>query len=181
MKKISLSALLLAFSLIVYAQNEDSVKKSGVSGNNEIRLNLFNSILGIPEINYERIVADDMGVGLGVFIPVDKTTDYNFGIIPHFRVYFGGKKAAGFFVEGNAALVSLKDYSHLSYSSVNNTYYTTYGKTNGTHFGLGAAAGGKFLTKNGFIGEIYAGLGRLFGDADIEAYPRAGITIGKRF
>ena len=49
------------------------------------------------------------------------------------------------------------------------------------NFGLGAAAGAKFLTKNGFVGEIYVGAGRLFGSSDIEVYPRAGITIGKRF
>lgn len=46
---------------------------------------------------------------------------------------------------------------------------------------MGIAAGGKFLTKNGFVGEIYGGVGRLFGNSNVEAYPRGGITIGKRF
>ncbi|MFN8362160.1 MAG: hypothetical protein U0T85_00335 [Cloacibacterium normanense] len=31
-------------------------------------------------------------------------------------------------------------------------------------FGLGAAAGAKFLTKNNLIGEVYGGVGRVFGD-----------------
>ena len=45
------------------------------------------------------------------------------------------------------------------------------------------AAGGKFLTRNGFLGEAYLGVGRSFGrnSNNNEAYPRVGITIGKRF
>ena len=52
-------------------------------------------------------------------------------------------------------------------------FYPTY-KTE-TNFGLGAAAGAKFLTKNGFVGEIYAGVGRLFGSTSNEdVYKRQG-------
>ena len=47
--------------------------------------------------------------------------------------------------------------------------------------GLGAAAGAKFLTKNNLIGEVYGGVGRVFGDNSLGAYPRFGITLGKRF
>ena len=49
--------------------------------------------------------------------------------------------------------------------------------------GLGLAIGGKFLTKNGFIGEIYIGGGRNFINTDkIDGgYPRIGVSIGKRY
>mgnify|MGYP000146115486 CR=1 FL=1 len=50
-----------------------------------------------------------------------------------------------------------------------------------TNFGFGAAAGVKLLARNGFVGEVYLGLGRLFGESIAGAYPRVGISLGKRF
>lgn len=181
MKKIILSGLLLASALVVNAQSIDTnATKSGRNGNNEIKLNLAYTIAGIPEINYERILKDDMSVGLALMIGLEGDTDFKFGIIPNYRIYFGNKKANGFFIEGNAAVFSVENYSYTIYNGTNNTSIYYEGKTQ-TNFGLGAAAGAKFLTKNGFVGEIYLGAGRLFGETDIDAYPRAGITIGKRF
>ena len=191
MKKLLLSGLLLASTFIVQAQKIDTVagssKNSALGGNNELKLNLIMSIAGIPEINYERIISDDMSIGIAVIVGLEKETDYKFGIIPNYRVYFGGKRANGFFIEGNAAVISSRgdyyDYSPLAYTSYPPGYYPTFPPISKTYtnFGLGAAAGAKFLTKNGFVGEIYLGVGRLFGNNSIEAYPRAGITIGKRF
>ncbi|RZL49315.1 MAG: hypothetical protein EOP00_07275 [Pedobacter sp.] len=120
-----------------------------------------------------------MSVGIAVMVGLEDDIEFKFGIIPHYRIYFGGKKANGFFIEGNAAIISSRDefYDDYYYSS----YPSNYKVKTYTNFGLGAAAGAKFLTKNGFVGEIYLGAGRLFGSNNIEAYPRAGITIGKRF
>lgn len=112
---------------------------------------------------------------------VDESTSVNFGVIPHFRFYFGAKKASGFFIEANTAVVSIEEYDYtLNFTSTSASFINT-AKRNVTAFGLGAAAGGKFLTKSGFVGEAYLGLGRLFGNHDDEFYPRFGITIGKRF
>ncbi len=191
MNKFLLLGLLLASTLMVSAQT-DSLSKSiqkrseaiGHGGNNELKLNLLMTIIGAPEITYERLIGDNMGLGLtaGVSISEDDV-DYKYIIMPHYRLYFGGKKANGFFIEGNAALMGNRDYTQL--------YYTDYYPSGGMHsrnwetktqFGLGAAAGAKFLTRNGFLGEVYTGVGRVFGSRRlIEAYPRVGITIGKRF
>ena len=183
MKKIIISGLLLVSTIFVYAQKTDTTasKKSGISGNNELKLNLAYTIGGFPEINYERILKDDMSVGFAVMFGIEENPEFNYGVIPNFRVYFGGKKANGFFIEGNAAIISSDRYgSYYSYDYNSNTY-TYYGDKTQTNFGLGAAAGAKFLTKNGFVGEVYLGAGRLFGADNADAYPRAGITIGKRF
>lgn len=191
MKKILFLALVLASSLMSYAQKADTVKNSiqknaeaiGHGGNNELKINLLFTVLGMPEISYERLLADNMGVGASVFVGLDDSQDYKFGFIPHYRIYFGAKKASGFFIEGNASLITSRDYSSIYYSS--SSYYGYYGSVekNITTFGLGAAAGGKFLTRNGFLGEAYLGVGRSIGEnaSDLEAYPRVGITIGKRF
>ncbi len=195
MKKILLVGLLLASSLLSYAQKTDTVKKSiqknaeamGHGGNNELKINLLFTVIGAPEISYERLLADNMGVGASVFVGLDKTIDYKFGFIPHFRLYFGAKKANGFFIEGNASVITFRDYNNYYYS--HSSYYSPgYNnqsfETSTTSFGMGAAAGAKFLTRNGFLGEAYLGVGRRFGDnsnSGVEAYPRIGITIGKRF
>ena len=49
-------------------------------------------------------------------------------------------------------------------------------------FALGLALGGKFITKKGFVGELYLGAGgNLFNENAIDAVPRFGISLGKRF
>ena len=185
MKKLILSAILMASAIIVNAQTTDTTAiKSGRNGNNEIKLNLAYTIAGIPEINYERILKDDMSVGLAVMVGLEDDADFSFAIIPNYRIYFGNKKANGFFIEGNASVLNTRDYDYyyLSSSYYNGTYQQRK-ERNITSFGLGAAAGGKFLTRNGFLGEAYLGVGRSFGrnSNNNEAYPRVGITIGKRF
>jgi hypothetical protein len=186
MKKLILSGLLIASTLFVQAQKtENSSQKTSDDGKNEIKINLFSSILALPEINYERLLEDNMGVGLALGFGLgndDDFSDYRFLAIPHYRVYFGRKRAAGFFIEGNAALANVRDQYTLYYNSTNNTYYTSNNSSTNFNFGLGAAVGAKFLTRNGFLGEIFGGAGRFLGDnRSLEAYPRVGVTIGKRF
>ncbi|KQN38788.1 hypothetical protein ASE92_05040 [Pedobacter sp. Leaf41] len=199
MKKILLFLALVSSTNYLKAQNKniDSLSQSiklkseaiGHGGNNEIKINLFYSILALPEITYERIIEDNMGVGLSVAIGATNENVFgskiNYVITPHYRIYFGNKKANGFFIEGNAGIISHKefDYTSLAYTSYPAGYDITLPERNYTDFGLGAAAGAKFLTRNGFLGEAYLGVGRVFGSKNqsLEAYPRFGLTIGKRF
>lgn len=184
MKRSLLTLFAVACSFLANAQttkDSTSVKNTKIEGNNELKINLAYTIGGFPEINYERILKDDMSVGLAVLIGLENDTEYSFGVTPNFRVYFGGKKANGFFIEGNAAVISASNYGSYYDYNPNTNVYTYYGDKKQTNFGLGAAAGAKFLTKNGFVGEVYLGAGRLFGSDNVDAYPRAGVTIGKRF
>lgn len=189
MKKLLLFSLLLASTFLALAQSSDttSTKSSGLNGNNELKLNLVYTIAGFPELNYERIIKDDMSVGLAVLLGIEKSAEYSFGFIPNYRVYFGGKKANGFFIEANAAIISNREdyynYDFLTYTSYPAGYQPYVAPVDKiyTNFGLGAAAGAKFLTKNGFVGEVFLGVGRLFGSNSLDAYSRSGITIGKRF
>ncbi|MEJ5996404.1 hypothetical protein WG904_18390 [Pedobacter sp. Du54] len=191
MKKPLLIGLLLALSFTGYAQEADSLKNSiqknaeaiGHGGNNELKINLLYTVLGIPEISYERLLADNMGVGASILVGIDNSVGNSFAFMPHFRIYFGAKKASGFFIEGNTGLITTREdnYDFMVYPPE----YPVWVRKNTTKFGIGAAAGAKFLTRNGFLGEAYLGAGRLFGNKDNyhsdEAYPRIGITIGKRF
>ena len=198
MKKLLIVNLILVSSFLCYAQKPDTAKANiqreaeaiGHGGNNELKINLLFTVIGMPEISYERLLADNMGLGASIFFGLDKETEYKFGLIPHYRIYFGAKKASGFFIEGNASLVTVEDFYYntefLAASSFpsGGLYYDSRVERNRTFFGLGAAAGAKFLTRNGFLGEAYLGGGRLFGQGsnpDVDGYPRIGVTIGKRF
>jgi len=193
MKKLLLMGLLIASSFASFAQEADTIKKAiqkdaesiGHGGVNEIKFNLLYAILGMPEVSYERILADNMGVGASLFVGLDDKVDYKFGFTPHFRVYFGTQKANGFFIEANATVLTTNGYDYYegSYSSQSGTKIN-YIEQNSTNFGMGASVGRKFLTRNGFLGEAFLGVGRLFGNRTpyvSEAYPRLGITLGKRF
>lgn len=121
---------------------------------NEIKVNLGSSILAYyPEISYERILSEDLSIGstLGFNLSSDEfssTYPTNFTFTPYVRWFFGGnannlqKYGAGFFIEGNGALLS--------------TYENDFGA------GLGLATGWKYLSKNNWVGELMVGAGRDF-------------------
>ncbi len=193
MNKILTICLIMVSSYACYAQKTDTLKNSiqkeaeaiGQGGNNEIKINLLFTVLGVPEVTYERLLADNMGVGASVLVALDRTFDYKFAFVPYYRIYFGAKKASGFFIEGNASLITFQDYDYYYNASTYPSGYKT-GSTSSTatSLGLGAAAGAKFLTRNGFLGEVYLGGGRTFGKdsgSNLSGYARIGITIGKRF
>lgn len=188
MKKTFLISILLGSGIFANAQTNQAEKKqnnANETGKNELKVNLLTSILALPEISYERIIEDNMGVGISLSAGIgddDDFSEYRFLAIPHYRLYFGKKRAAGFFIEGNAAVGAIRENNYQFYDDVIGNYRTPINKSPVINFGLGAAVGAKFLTRNGFTGEIYGGVGRFLGNnRSIEAYPRIGITLGKRF
>lgn len=170
--------------IITHESNTETYPK------NEIRLNLFQSVLGLPEINYERILEDNFGLGAYAAYSLENEYDSNLRalLIGYGRLYLGNyKPAVGFYIEGNTGLVMQNVYN-MYYDQ----YYGSYGAygyntvNNGSviraGLGIGVAAGYKFLTKNNWVGEFSLGIGRVFGNnAVVDAYPRLGISIGKRF
>jgi len=185
--KAIICTFVLFISIAVSGQKENvsninttQTKPLTGSDNNEVRINLLMSIAGLPELNYERFVADNMGVGLAVSIGVDKVENLSTRsiILPYYRLYFGNKKASGFFIEGNMAVIGEKE---LNYNYDYNTQIGTSTTISKTSIGFGFAAGAKFLARNGFTGEVYLGAGRIFGESFSDAYPRVGVSLGKRF
>jgi hypothetical protein len=191
MKQLFSILAMCAFSIAAFAQqNEDQnpanqkmLEKSRALnqlGDNEIRLNIPYAIAGIPEINYERYLADNMGLGIAGAYSFEKVENMRlrYQLMPYARLYFGEKKASGFFIEANMGLIGQKSreiYYDISGSIISDSLKKSI------NAGFGAAAGAKFLARNGFVGEVYLGMGRLFGNSIIYAYPRLGICLGKRF
>lgn len=172
--------LLFLFILVSFAGFSQTNSATFSYPRNEIRVNLLTSVLGIPEINYEYFVEDNFGVGLAVQVSAENYQNMSLraGFIPYGRLYFGELLNAGFFIEGNfGVLLEKYDWYDYSIPSVN-VPESTY---NDVNMGVGVSMGYKFLTKNNWVGDISIGAGRIFGDSNFGAYPRFGISIGKRF
>lgn len=164
MKKL-ITILAVICSSLAFSQSE----------NNEFKVNILYTAIGMPELSYERLISDNSSLGASVAFSLDKKEDMDLRLsfTPYYRMFFGQKKAAGFFIEANSIVINYVDTIY--FDGTSSKYETRTG------FGLGAAAGAKFLTKNNLIGEVYGGVGRVFGDNSLGAYPRFGITLGKRF
>ncbi len=167
MKRILIFMVMVCMGNFLFAQSNANFTPR----KNEVSLNLPIAIFAsFPEISYERIVSEDMGVGLSTAFSLEEDfIDMKFMAIPYVRWYFGGsmesaqRYGAGFFLEANGAVFSTKRH-----------------EVTETGAGLGLALGWKFVTKGNWIGQVYVGAGRNFADGP-NVYPRLGITIGKRF
>ncbi len=179
--------LTILFTSAFSQQNVDTIKDNIIRkssalkqlGQNEIRLNVAYAIFGLPEINYEMYLADNMGIGIACAYSFEKVEDMRlrYQAMPFARLYFGEKKASGFFIEANMGMIG-QQYKGLNYD---NAGVARDSVRKSFTVGFGAAAGAKFLARNGFIGEVYLGMGRLLGNSITYAYPRIGICLGKRF
>lgn len=187
MKKVLILFLALSVTGITFGQEKELIFKK-----NELSLNLPTTIFAsFPEITYERILAEDFSIGASAGFSLKGKDNDNFAntkflFSPYARWYFGGstesmqKYAAGFFIEANCALVSAEKNVVFS-TAIGSPVGSKARKEADTYvgFGLGVAVGWKYVTKNDWVGQIYMGLGKIFSES--EAYPRVGITIGKRF
>ena len=181
MKK-NVLVIALFVSLVGFTQ-ESQEKNNDNQKNNEVKLNGLFLVAGAFEGTYERILNEESGVGISLFLPFDDITDINYYISPYYRFYFGKKYAKGFFLEGFGMLNSMQDTVITEFDSFGNVIGRV--EESSTDFALGIGVGGKWVTKNGFIGEINLGVGRnLFGSSDFdynEYVGKLGITIGYRF
>jgi hypothetical protein len=146
---------------------------------NEIKGNALFLVAGAIEVTYERLLNEESGAGVSLFVPYTSNIDTKFSLSPYYRFYFGQKPAAGFFAEGFGMLDS---YTQQAGGALFSNYSGP--EKNVTDFALGFGLGGKWVTKKGFIFEINGGVGRnLFNssDTDHQAVGRGGVTLGYRF
>ena len=176
MKKILLIAIILCMNHVMFSQETEKVKTGAT---NEIKLNLLMSLFSFPEISYERVWANSIGLGLsaGAYLNnLNNDTGTKYLLLPYGRFYFGETQTKSFFIEVNTAIRGSKEYAD-SYS-----YYADYSKTrNTTDIGIGVAFGYKYINSKDFVGELFLGIGRTSDNIGIDVYPRIGISIGKSF
>ena len=192
MKKGFIALLLPILSFSAVAQKAHRILDWEITKatpkNNEVKLNLPTTIFGLfPEISYERIVSTDVSLGASLGFSLDGADNYPlyFQFTPYARWFFGGnnksmqKSATGFFIEFNSVLLSAEKQNG-EYQYGDNTFKRIETKhENKLGAGLGLALGWKYLNNSNWVGEIVLGGGREF--INDGAYPRFGISIGKRF
>ena len=189
MKKI-LTLLFLSMITSIYAQENGTVNTQDGKINteyegditdslyrkNELRVNALGLVLYGVGVSYERILNDDIGVGVSALLPYGgENYPYNYYVAPYGRYYFGKKPAGGIFVEGFGILNNLnlnKDYDY------NDT-------TKKTSFGLGFGIGQKWVKRSGFNMELSFGVGRNLNNLSDYNYGKfivkGGFHIGFRF
>lgn len=186
-KKITSCLTILTITTMLFAQS--STEKSAPL--NEIKVNVAGAVFGIPEVDYERLLSGNTGVGVAFAYSTLKLEDLKIRsiILPFYRVYFGEKKGVGFFMEANMGVVT----QNYQYSDRTYIYDETTGEKIATGYidkkhsdwkttvSPGAAIGLKLVAKNGFIGEIFLGGGRTYVTIYDKFYPRMGVSIGKSF
>jgi hypothetical protein len=175
MKKLFV-LICLTSSLLGFSQE----KETNDFKRNELKGNALFLVAGALEVSYEKLLNEESGVGVSLFLAITDDFDTNFALTPYYRFYFGKKPAAGFFVEGFGTLNSYDD----SIYTGQNSSYNYYKDISRTDFALGFGLGSKWTTKSGFLFEINAGVGRnLFNssDTDHEIIGRGGIILGYRF
>tara|TARA_B100000787_G_scaffold47049_1_gene33785 strand:- start:28132 stop:28686 length:555 start_codon:yes stop_codon:yes gene_type:complete len=184
MKKLIL-ILCCCYTTIAFSQ-KDSIAQN-TEKKNEITLNALTLVAsGWIDVSYEYLINNESSFGVDLQFGFDENNNVdnyrNFSITPNYRVYFSNKYAKGFFIEGFGMLHRYKDYFSDDIGYNNN-------KTEQTEFSLGISVGGKWVTKSGFVTEIFGGIGRNLlnsNDDDDDFDPtnvagRIGISIGKRF
>ena len=144
---------------------------------NEIKLNGFYTLVGIPEFSYERILDEETSVGISAAVSIESDLQWQWGITPYYRWFFSKKAGEGLFIEGHA---NVFESEYDDYWGVPSWPYTGPFKEIGA--GGGFALGYKMTSSGGWVGELYAGAGRNFlADRAERAYPRLGFIIGRRF
>jgi hypothetical protein len=184
MEKFTLILMLFIATIACFSQekeNQDFLKQ------NELKINMSN-LIGFKwlDVGYERILNEESSFGVGTLFSLDPTTDgldeyRTFSITPYYRHFFSNKYARGFFVEVFTMLHSGKEDYDVGYADFP-PYGTITLEEKYIDFAAGISVGGKFVSKRGFVAEIYAGIGRdLLGNSDIEIVGRGGASIGYRF
>lgn len=170
--------LVLFFPLQAVSQNMNNDKMAQPK-KNEMRVNLFSGLLGLPELNYERLLNDNSGLGLAINVAAEnkELMATRALVLPYYRMYFGKKYASGFFIEGNMGLSfeQQPEYNFGIWPPPPVQYKS------GVYYGLGSAIGVKLENRNRLIGEVFLGGGRLFGDSYYGGYFRMGVCLGGRW
>ncbi|OBX23632.1 hypothetical protein LX77_03735 [Gelidibacter algens] len=181
--KNCLFGFLMLFTVMASQAQNDTIKRNNF-GKNEIKINSFFLLLGVFEPSYERNLSEQSSVGVSAFIPFDRENidmDINYYISPYYRIFFGEKYAAGFFLEGFGMLNSI---DHQYYVNRNN--YTEIKDNAVTDFALGFGLGGKWMTSGGFVFEVNGGIGRNLFNTNTEddnniLVGKFGFNLGYRF
>ena len=182
--KTKLFAILTFLCVMTSQSQNDSIPRNNF-GKNEVKLNAVMLLAGALEPSYERNLSQESSVGMSIYIPFASEnidSDINYYVSPFYRIFFGDKYAAGFFLEGFGMLNSTKGRSVEFTNGFDPIRIER--EEDVTDFALGFGLGGKWMTKGGFVFEVNGGVGRNLFNTDRNEYDfvgKLGFNLGYRF
>ncbi len=185
MKK-TIILLVLISSIATHAQSDKA---------NEIRLNAFAMIAArTVDISYEHYFNEESAVGASfAFSLADKYNLFaikqEYAVTPYYRYYFPNHAAPGMFLEaflsanGGFNKEKIADLGEIELSDDDEEIDEEYVGLKYSDFAFGIGGGYKYASDGGFVGELFAGVGRnLSGDEKVPTvFPRLGVSFGFRF
>ena len=152
----------------------------------ELKINVFNLLaFEFVDVSYERLLDEESSFGVGFLVNIGNDEgifDYyrKFSITPFYRRYFSQTYAGGFFIEG-FGMLNTGEEDIFNFNDI--TLATERIGENYTDFAIGISIGGKFVSRKGFVAEIYSGIGRNFFSSEFspEVVGRGGVSLGFRF
>ncbi len=185
MKKIIILFVLIV-SIATHAQSDKT---------NEIRLNAFAMIAArTMDISYEHYFNEESAVGASfAFSLADKYNLFaikqEYAVTPYYRYYFPSYAGSGMFLEaflsanGGFNKEKIADLGEIELSDDDEEIDEEYVGLKYSDFAFGVGGGYKYASDGGFVGELFAGVGRnLSGDEKVPTvFPRLGVSFGFRF
>ena len=142
----------------------------------EIKIDLLDALaLKTVEVSYEHYLSTKSSIGLSALFNFDNSTsDFKYNedrmITPYFRHYFTENRSWNYFGEVFLGINFGEDLVTINNVTTEESY---------TDGALGVAVGSKYISKGGFVVDIYAGAGRnLFSDNSPAVVPRVGLNLG---
>ena len=190
----ALLGLFLFTSFATFAQENEEEERVPHS---EVKVNAFNLIVfKCVDFSYEYLLDSESSIGISTLINLQDKEDrdfldgpyYNekFAITPYYRRYFSSRYAWGFFLEafGSYNVQDDTNENYIYIAEIDDYDYVLSDETS-SNVAFGIAIGGKFVTKKGFLFEVFGGVGRNIiqsnNDVGSEFVPRLGATLGWRF
>ena len=191
MKRSSILFFLFFIPSIILAQqtSEEEKEPEAKVEKSELKLNMLEIIVNPAiGITYERFLNPYSSYGAYAYVNFKPNNGYRseqFEIAPFYRIYFQRQEKKlnqGLFTEiflginkGETEYYQNEDYEYNYYDSPDLLLQEYLGVA------LGVTIGYKFMNFNDYSFEIFGGAGRFLNDQEVLAYPRLGISIGKRF
>ncbi|WP_152286236.1 hypothetical protein [Flavicella marina] len=154
--------------------------KQANAQSNEIKVDVFDILALLAlDVSYEHNLNPESSIGLAVLFNFAKSTasfryEQEFSLSPYYRQRF--------FSRGNFDYYG-EFFGSLNRGDKNSDQLEVGESATYTDFALGLGFGGKFISVNGFVADLHAGIGRNLFNTDYSPgiVPRVGISIGKQF
>ncbi len=189
MKKL-LIIFIIVLPFFSFSQEEQPAVK-----HHELKGNAFNLIVfKAVDFSYEYLIDAESSIGTSFFYNLkdnkqsvfEEVFDFYYheelAVTTYYRHYFLDKNTSGFFLEAFGMYNVQEDFDDYYDDGYDGILYLDESSNN---FAVGISVGGKFVSKNGFVVDIYGGIGRNIYSSNeeiaTEVVRRVGASLGYRF